>query len=466
VLVAGTAGGALFTTADAGATWTAGDSPSGIWISSAASGSGDRIFAVQYGTGMYTSTDRGRSWRQVTSSPLVYSPNGINFEAVSVSRDGLRVAAAIQNGRIVLSDDAGATWRVATLPDAPQERWWRWLDSSSDGRVIVAVSHNGEVYRSSDTGATWKAVTVSVGTPTAAVSEHWYRVKVSADGSTLAIVANSFGGGPGTGIYVSRDGGSTWTKGFSLVADFTFLAMSGDGLTIGATVSNTGSTPGRVLLSTDGGRTFADQAMPGTDTNWRAMAMSTAGDRMAAAAGGFNTQSTGLLYTRNGAAAPAPAPAPSPAPTPAPAPAPAPAPTCNPPVWNTTTRYMPGDQVMRNTTMYVATEASASAWNVNGPPEWTPSYWSVTSCSAPAPAPAPAPTPAPAPAPAPSPAPAPAPAPSCSAPAWNQTTRYMGGDRVLRNGTLYTATAQSDSVWNVNSPPEWTPSYWSATGCP
>jgi hypothetical protein len=42
----------------------------------------------------------------------------------------------------------------------------------------------------------------------------------------------------------------------------------------------------------------------------------------------------------------------------------------------------------------------------------------------------------------------------------------MGGDRVLRNGTLYTATAQSDSVWNVNSPPEWTPSYWSATGCP
>jgi hypothetical protein len=112
---------------------------------------------------------------------------------------------------------------------------------------------------------------------------------------------------------------------------------------------------------------------------------------------------------------------------------------------------MPGDTVTRNGTMYVATNPS-TAWNVNSPPEWTPQYWSVTTCGAPAPAPAPSPSPAP--------------APSCSAPDWDSTTRYMPGDRVTRLGTLYVARDVSASVWNVNSPPEWTPDYWAVTTCP
>jgi hypothetical protein len=41
----------------------------------------------------------------------------------------------------------------------------------------------------------------------------------------------------------------------------------------------------------------------------------------------------------------------------------------------------------------------------------------------------------------------------------------MAGAKVLRNGVVYTATLASNSVWNVNSPPEWTPSLWSKTGC-
>ena len=80
-------------------------------------------------------------------------------------------------------------------------------------------------------------------------------------------------------------------------------------------------------------------------------------------------------------------------------------------------------------------------------------------------APAPAPAPAPSPAPAPAPTPAPAPAPSTSCPEWNTTMRYMAGAKVMRLGQAYTATTLSNSVWNVNSPPEWTPSYWSKTAC-
>jgi photosystem II stability/assembly factor-like uncharacterized protein len=440
VIVAGEAGGLLRTSHDGGATWTSGNSTSATWISSAMSATGGRIYAVQYGGAMVVSTNFGATWSPVASA------GNASWEAVATSQDGTRVAAVVQNGPVLVSSDSGASWRTAAMPDGQAAHWWRWIDSSSDGHALVAVSHNGEVFRSTDYGTSWHAVTVSFGG--AAVAESWYRVKLSSDGQTIAIVANSFGGAPGSGIYVSHDGGATWSRNFSLVADYTFLAMSSDGQVIAASLSNTGSTPGRVMWSGDGGASFTQLAMPGSNTNWRAIAMSSAGDRMAAATGAFNTQSTGLLYTAQSSSS-------------APPPAPAPAPSCNAPDWNSTTRYMPGDTVMRNGTMYVATQASATAWNVNSPPEWTPSYWSVTTtCAAPAPAPAPGPAPAPAP------SPTPAPAPSCTAPQWDSTVRYMPGDRVTRLGSLYVAAGISSSVWNVNSPPEWTPSYWSLASCP
>jgi hypothetical protein len=53
----------------------------------------------------------------------------------------------------------------------------------------------------------------------------------------------------------------------------------------------------------------------------------------------------------------------------------------------------------------------------------------------------------------------------CRAPAWDPNARYMPGQRVWRNGYLFVATRLSASVWNVNSPPEWTPSYWVPAGC-
>jgi hypothetical protein len=54
---------------------------------------------------------------------------------------------------------------------------------------------------------------------------------------------------------------------------------------------------------------------------------------------------------------------------------------------------------------------------------------------------------------------------SCGAPRWNPDRRYMPGQVVRRQGTLYVATGVSASVWNVNSPPEWTPSYWVPAVC-
>src|SRR4051812_38219267 len=48
----------------------------------------------------------------------------------------------------------------------------------------------------------------------------------------------------------------------------------------------------------------------------------------------------------------------------------------------------------------------------------------------------------------------------CRAARWDPNTRYMPGQVVRRQGKLYAATDVSSRVYNVNSPPEWTPNYW------
>ena len=54
---------------------------------------------------------------------------------------------------------------------------------------------------------------------------------------------------------------------------------------------------------------------------------------------------------------------------------------------------------------------------------------------------------------------------SCGAERWNRRERYMPGDAVWRHGQVYVATRLSARVWNVNSPPEWTPNYWVPARC-
>lgn len=204
------------------------------------------------------------------------------------------------------------------------------------------------------------------------------------------------------------------------------------------------------------------------------------------------------------------------------------------PDWSATIRYLPGDKVTRLGKYYVALPISATVWNLNSPPEWTPTYWSLTPCPPSGTTPPPGSstftltvskngtatttgtiTSNPA-------------GISCGAacsfafagggtvtltataatggvfagwsgactgtgtctvtmnanqavtgtfnsaptgacvpyPQWVGTTRYMPGDKVTRLGQYYVALPISATVWNLNSPPEWTPSYWGVTTCP
>jgi hypothetical protein len=134
---------------------------------------------------------------------------------------------------------------------------------------------------------------------------------MSDDGNTIAMAGNSVGGtAAGNGVYVSHDSGASWTRPFSLVADYSAVAMSPNGQIIGVTVSNPNPSPdvsaatvarasGRVLRSTDGGASFSTLTMPGADSDWRAIAMSSDGNKLAAATGYYGGV-PGQLYTSLG----------------------------------------------------------------------------------------------------------------------------------------------------------------------
>jgi hypothetical protein len=53
----------------------------------------------------------------------------------------------------------------------------------------------------------------------------------------------------------------------------------------------------------------------------------------------------------------------------------------------------------------------------------------------------------------------------CRAERWDPERRYFPGQAVWRKGRLYVARGVSRSVYNVNSPPEWTPDYWARARC-
>ena len=293
VLVALANLGQINVSTDAGASWTQ-VGPVRTWISVDMTPSGDKMVALAFGGEMFISNDRGANWTQATHPAL--AENGSfnrEWESVAISDDGMRIAAAVLRddfagtaGPIYLSTDGGVTWAASSAPSLE----WRGITMSPNGQLLTAVALGigGRVYNSNDGGVTW---VLSGDT----VDRDWYRVAASADGQTIA-AAEHIGGR----LYISRDRGATWTLVTSTPAgDYTTVAMSADGQVIAASVTGErtpGVADGAVYLSTNGGASFAPLTMPGTDDNWRALAMSTDGNMLVAGTGRF-TSTPGQLYT-------------------------------------------------------------------------------------------------------------------------------------------------------------------------
>ncbi len=126
---------------------------------------------------------------------------------------------------------------------------------SADGSRLVAAVQNGLIYVSTNAGSNW--------TGTSAPVTNWSFIASSADGNRLAALANA--GGPGGGaicwIFTSGDGGATWTQCTLTDPMYSSLALSADGNKLAALPPNYNYHGGRITCSTNFGASWSN--LPG-----------------------------------------------------------------------------------------------------------------------------------------------------------------------------------------------------------
>ena len=198
--------GTIYTSSDGGNTWISRNG-NRWWREVAMSADGTIQTALDSGGKIYTSSDSGVSWFARDSNHA--------WRSVAMSSDGVKQTAVVEGGQIYTSTNSGVSW---TARDS--SRTWLGVDMSADGVRQVAIDYNGYIYLSTNSGVSWTAVFTSH-------TGEWRAVAMSDDGQT--IVADDGNDNPDY-IYVSYDGGSTWSAKGSSRHNRVGVAISGDGL--------------------------------------------------------------------------------------------------------------------------------------------------------------------------------------------------------------------------------------------
>jgi photosystem II stability/assembly factor-like uncharacterized protein len=141
---------------------------------------------------LFASEDGGRTF--VVVPGLSEMSEMTALVAVLGSADSL---AAVIDGRAMISDDGGRTWRNAGVGDAGDPVDTIATDASRPQRIWMAAG--GRIVVSDDLGSSWH----SVGRALPEAGARVRGIAASADAKTLLISSDR-------GIYRSEDGGETW----------------------------------------------------------------------------------------------------------------------------------------------------------------------------------------------------------------------------------------------------------------
>src|SRR6185312_5213978 len=219
--------------------------------------------------GVWKTTDAGESWRPLFDGQDIQSigaievaPSDPNVIYVGTGEGCLRNDISYGNG-MYKSTDAGKTWQHIGLEDS-QHISRVLVDPKDPNRVFVAaMGHasgpNAErgIFRTTDGGQTWQKVLYKddkTGGVDVAFDPNNTQVLYAGLYQFIRLPWRSDSGGPGSGLYKSTDGGSTWTQ------------LTGNGLPsgvwgkIGVAVGANSSRVYALIEAKDGGIYVSDNA--------------------------------------------------------------------------------------------------------------------------------------------------------------------------------------------------------------
>lgn len=150
------------------------------------------IYAGLAGTGTFASTDGGQSWEMRSQEA-----GGAFMGRIQVDpADDKHILAPDMGGGAMESTDGGRTWE--SLGGVPGAMWVSWNESDTDH--IIATGQ-GSAGVSSDGGQSWEPLEIPEGVSIVEFSPHDPQV-------LFAAVLEA----PEASVYVSNDGGNTWTR--------------------------------------------------------------------------------------------------------------------------------------------------------------------------------------------------------------------------------------------------------------
>lgn len=198
---------------------------------------------------------------------------------LGVAAAGSRAVGVGERGVVVLSDDAGRTWRTARSPTQSTLTDVRFADA----KLGIAVGHDEVILRTEDGGETWTQVH-------AAPDQERPLLAVAFVDGARAVAAGAYGA-----WLESRDAGRSWQRGKPFEGDPHLNALApGPG---GALV--VAGEAGFLARSADGGRSFAPLASPYRGSYFGALATPDGGLLVYGLRGNaFRSADAGASWTR------------------------------------------------------------------------------------------------------------------------------------------------------------------------
>lgn len=297
-------GGDIYTSSDSGATWTdvsettAASTADKTWTAVAMSADGSKLVAVEYGGDIWKSTDYGATWTNISTADD--NTVGQAWTSVAMSTNGLNILAGTYGAGFFTSTDSGDSWTQST--DNGNGVIGVAMSADSSKQVIVAY-YNG-IYISADSGTTW--------TNKSPVAAEWQSVAMSDDGARIVALSDSYDGD----IWMSGDSGANWNNLSTTATNtssklWSSIAMSADGTKTVASTRDDGTYSGKgdIYTSSDSGATWANNSTDNTDFVWRnastgsmdiagkpwtSVAISSDGNKMTAIIDDESSQSNGV----------------------------------------------------------------------------------------------------------------------------------------------------------------------------